>query len=338
MASRSIAGNLGRYTYLSDASKYVTMTYFDPLSRVWTHTSDPDGTWVTYGYDVASRRIFMADPGGLTMNSYSVRDELVQQVLPGGYTLTMAYDAVGQRSSLVDPDSGIFSYGYDPTGRSAWVQEPEGGFITLQYDGAGKRTRLFDASGTSREYGYDCDGRLVSQIDRNSGGQPLVTLTDAYDAVGNRALHVQDGVITTWTYDKLYRLTGQQQDQAWATFTYDPAGNLTLKWQQGTAPMTFANDPANRLLWIEQGSLVTTVSFDNNGNQVGENANGALTTNVYDQENRLVQVVNADGTRSTYTYAGGQPVDGEGLRRTAQEPGEAETPFVWDGTDYLGEY
>jgi len=152
--------------------------------------------------------------------------------------------------------------------------------------------------------------------------------------VGNRTLHVQDGVVTTWTYDNLYRLTGQQQDQAWATFTYDPAGNLTLKWQQGTAPMTFAHDPANRLLWIEQGALVTTVTFDNNGSQVGENANGALTTNVRDQENRMALVVNADGPRSTYTYADGQPVDGEGLRRTAQATGEAETCFIEDGTDY----
>ena len=39
-----------------------------------------------------------------------------------------------------------------------------------------------------------------------------------------------------------------------------------------------------------------------------------------------------DTTRSTYTYAG------DGLRRSAFEAGGALTTFIWDGTDYLGEY
>lgn len=47
--------------------------------------------------------------------------------------------------------------------------------------------------------------------------------------------------------------------------------------------------------------------------------------------NRLTQVLNPDGSRSTYSYAG------DGLRRSAQEPGEALTTFIWDGDDYLME-
>jgi YD repeat-containing protein len=48
----------------------------------------------------------------------------------------------------------------------------------------------------------------------------------------------------------------------------------------------------------------------------------------YDADDRLTGVVYQDGSRSTYTY------HGDGLRRSAQEPGGP----VWDGTDYLGEY
>ena len=38
-----------------------------------------------------------------------------------------------------------------------------------------------------------------------------------------------------------------------------------------------------------------------------------------------------DGSVSTYSY------QGDGLRRTAQEPGQPVRTMVWDGGDYLGE-
>lgn len=136
---------------------------------------------------------------------------------------------------------------------------------------------------------------------------------------------------TTWTYDRDYRLLGQQAPSANATFAYDPAGNILLKWQDGTPPMTMTFDGADRLLTILQGANLTTVTFDANGNQTGENLNGALTTNTYEQENRLVGVALSDSTCSTYAFAG------DGLRRSLQEPGKSLTTIVWDGTDYLME-
>jgi YD repeat-containing protein len=77
---------------------------------------------------------------------------------------------------------------------------------------------------------------------------------------------------------------------------------------------------------------------DNTGNLTEVNAAGSRTTYVYDHENRLTGLRFPNGTRSTYTYAGGFPAEGEGLRRTAHEAGGSLTTFVWDGSDYLGEY
>ena len=93
-----------------------------------------------------------------------------------------------------------------------------------------------------------------------------------------------------------------------------------------------AHGRVNRILSILQGAVKTTVTFDNNGDLTEENANGSRTTNIFDQENRLIGIRRADGTRSTYTY------DGDGLRRTAEEPGAAKTTFIWNRDDYLGEY
>ncbi|MCW3096934.1 MAG: hypothetical protein JWL77_2552, partial [Chthonomonadaceae bacterium] len=51
-----------------------------------------------------------------------------------------------------------------------------------------------------------------------------------------------------------------------------------------------------------------------------------------DNENRLTGIQFPNGTRSTYTYAGG-----DGLRRSAFEAGNVLITFIWDGNDYLME-
>ena len=46
---------------------------------------------------------------------------------------------------------------------------------------------------------------------------------------------------------------------------------------------------------------------------------------MYDQENRLIRILNPDGTRSTYTYAGDT-----GFMRTQQEPGATVITLIWE--------
>ena len=106
---------------------------------------------------------------------------------------------------------------------------------------------------------------------------------------------------------------------------------MEVKWQEGSNPMTFVHDAANRITTMLQGTVVTTFSYDNNGNETEENAAGSRTTYQFDNENRLVSVLFADATRSSYTY------DGDGLRRSAFEAGGTLTTFIWDGDDYLME-
>jgi YD repeat-containing protein len=92
-----------------------------------------------------------------------------------------------------------------------------------------------------------------------------------------------------------------------------------------------ALNAANEITTIQQGSGATTVTYDANGNQVGENLLGRLTSYSFDNENRLVGIVFPNGTRSTYSYVG------DGLRRSAFEAGGTLTTFLWDGNDYLME-
>jgi|GEM_PF-1515291 len=118
---------------------------------------------------------------------------------------------------------------------------------------------------------------------------------------------------------------------------YDTRGNITSKWQQGTDPVTMTVDTANRLVTALSGTSLIPYEYDDNGNMTQEKTN--ITTNwTYDDEDRMTvedQVFVING-RTTNTYTG------DGLRRTTQKKGSAATAlvttFVWDGSDYLGEY
>ena len=72
----------------------------------------------------------MQDNIGFTSNTSSTRSELTQQVNVGGYTLTYQYDAVGNRTLLVNPDSGRHTYTYDANNRLSWQQNPSNDLYT----------------------------------------------------------------------------------------------------------------------------------------------------------------------------------------------------------------
>lgn len=297
---------------------------------------------ITYGYDAAGRRTTMQDWGGVTTWTYNAARQLVSVVYPGGYRLTMLYDAAGNRTTLVDPDGGIFTYTYDTLNRQESVRNPDGDRYTFQYDAASRPTTLLLGLGSKRKMAYDAADRLTTQIELNASNNPIITIIDSYDGVGNRIGRNQDGAATAWTYDAANRLVSQLLSGARGTYVYDEVGNVNVKFEQGFDPLTMTYDAADRLATSQQGALRTTFAYDANGNLTEENANGSRTTNSYDQENRLVGVAYAAGTFSTYTYQGGSPVRREGLRRSAIEPGGSLTTTIWDplsitGGEYLME-
>jgi YD repeat-containing protein len=105
-----------------------------------------------------------------------------------------------------------------------------------------------------------------------------------------------------------------------------------VKHQQGSSPMSFTYNAAGQMVTMLQGTARTTYTYDVNGNQQVDHK-VSRTTYTYDKENRLIEQ-NIAGTRITHGY------DGDGLRRYKIEfgVGPVRTTFVWDGTDYLGEY
>ncbi len=84
----------------------------------------------------------------------------------------------------------------------------------------------------------------------------------------------------------------------------------------------------SRLVTSVEGAVVSTYTFDANGNQTAANAGGSRTTMAYDYENRMRTAIDPGGARSTLAYWA------DGMRRFL-EVGGTRTTFVWDGNDYL---
>jgi YD repeat-containing protein len=94
--------------------------------------------------------------------------------------------------------------------------------------------------------------------------------------------------------------------------------------------VTFNYNAFGQLTTSTDGSLVTTYTYDNDGNMTVTALQAANpVTMSYDKENRMTR--HQDGaTVVSYTYAA------DGLKRSEVTSG-GTTTLVWDGADYLGE-
>ncbi|GMV88358.1 MAG: hypothetical protein AMXMBFR81_12890 [Chthonomonas sp.] len=245
-----------------------------------------------------------------------------------GLATQYEYDQNGNRTLMVDPSGGRFTYLYDEVDRLKSMQVPTGQRYTQQYDADSRRTTLLLGLGSKRRYEYDSVGRVTTHIEFDSSNQRIYTMVDSYDAVGNRTGRNTNGNPTTWLYDDAYRLIGQEKSGQTATFSYDENSNLVLKHHQGGNPRTIAYDVADRITTYQEGSALTTLSWQGRGAMHTQKTGADTTTFTYSDPMFLTAVDGPSGRLATYVY------DSESKRRRIYE-GAAFTTLVWDGWDYL---
>ncbi|MCW5944043.1 MAG: hypothetical protein KIS66_17575 [Fimbriimonadaceae bacterium] len=320
---------LQRVRKQNDASGGAVTFLYDAIGRtvgLWYS----DNLRVTIQYDPLGRRTTMVDWTGTTTYAYDALSRLLGQSQPGGLNVGYGYDPVGNRTHMVDPDGGRFTYSHDALDRLMALQVPTGQFYTQQYDADSRRTTLLLGLGSKRQYRYDAASRLTTQIELNSSNQPIYTMVDSYDAVGNRTGRTTNGERTTWAYDDAYRLIRQERPGQWATFAYDSNDNLILKHHQGEHARTMSYDAAGRLAQVLQGANVTTFVWGQRGVMARVYENGTVkATYSHTDINNNLWVAEESGVRSTYQY------DGDNLRRNLHNAQFGRATVVWDGADYL---
>ncbi len=195
-----------------------TSIVYDSANRVGTIT-DQTGTGTAlatylYGYDNANRVTTEVNAEGTVTYSYDSGGELL--TAKGSRTENYSYDSGGNRNMS----------GYT-TGTGNELQS--GGGYTFTYDNEGNtigETQL--SNGNVWTFSYDDRNRMMSAVEKNSGGTTLEQVTYTYDALDHR-IGVDTNGTQMWTvYD------GQGPDaNPYADFS--ASGTLLTRYVYGPA-------------------------------------------------------------------------------------------------------
>ena len=249
-------------------------------------------------------------------------------------TVSYQYDAIGNRSLMIDPEGGRTTYVYDSLNRISSLINPQGERTSYSYDANGRQTLKKLANGSRASFTYDDNSSLVTLANLRSDNSVISKFDYQYDAVGNRIASLEaDNSRVTYTYDNAYQLTGEHRTGTSPydnRFSYDSTGNRLVKNENG-ARTTSTYDVANQLQTSLDASGTTNYSYDNNGNQkLVVTPTGDRTTTMWNYENRTTSVELPTGVRNTMSY------EPDGLRIKLEESTGTKN-FIWDEQSYLAE-
>jgi RHS repeat-associated protein len=250
----------------------------------------------------------------LTRYRYNLDKQLTEVQRPDGQTVSLAYNSGGKLDTLTIP-RGQYSYGYDgATGKLSTLSAPDGGQLSFSYDGFlplattwngevyGSVSQSYDnnfwitnrsVNGMPVSYSYDNDGLLTAAGDLGLERSPvngLLTATNlgstatsrSYNGFGEMASEtalVNGSAVlgTQYERDKLGRITRKVENIEGVSTVYD-----------------YGYDLAGRLETVtENGAVVSTYTYDENGNRLGHAGKSGLASATYDAQDRLVTYGNA---------------------------------------------
>lgn len=307
---------------------------------------DPTGKVTAVNYDFAGNTKEVIDRRGLKRSFlYDGKNQPTAERWhdAGGNiirTIAIAYDTLGRRSSIADPDSR-YTYLYDVASRVTQVSNagtPNVPTVILNYgyDKDGRTTSVTDDSGVSVKTSFDKRGRSDSfkwsgggispasvDLDRNGRGQ-VTGIKRFKDAT-------LSSLVSRTTYDQIapqgwvkqiqHRKANGQLYNAGTNFTYgyDAEGEVVSQSSQGNTT-SYGYDPTGQLLAATHSDPAypdETYAYDKAGNRTSSYLSNTYTTGA---ANRLLN----DG-KFNYGY------DAEGNVTTKTEIATGKvTQFAYD--------
>ncbi|GAB2786016.1 LysM peptidoglycan-binding domain-containing protein [Dyella kyungheensis] len=332
--SRTVApdGSITQYQYDGDGrltSKTVTPTanqgdartvsyQYDTNGNVISST-DADGNVTTYSYDAVGNLVNVAD--GLGVNKWYYYDgdgRLVYTIqetsdLLSGEVTSYAYDAFGDLTETVVHASLL---AIDENGSQPGAFDAADASTSAVASAVAQLGNLGTDPDQITRATYTNDGQVVSSTD-GDGYQTsnvydafgdLVSTTQQLDDAG-AALSPANSRTTTYSYDKLGDLTGEQDavgtSAAGATSaTYDVFGRLTSSIDANGNVVNFAYDNLGRQVstsqMVQGAARTTQTSYDAFDRVLTEtDALGRVTTYQYDLATHTVTVTTSDGVVMT---------------------------------------
>jgi RHS repeat-associated protein len=288
----------GKLASLTDwASRTTSYSYFADGSV--KDATNPNATRAAFSYDNALR---------LTEVHNQTTGGTPSTITRHKYTL----DSVGNRTRMDEvladigtPTGGLITPGAQPNSFAPSALQSR----MIRYNVANDATAIpsFTAtikqgSTTIRTLSATTAGSSFAVWDgKNDSGdiQPPGSYTAEISGQANQTITLTRQASHLYTYDRLYRLTREDNAFGPRTYAYDPLGNR-LSVNSEIARTNYTYDKLDRLTQV--GS--TTYTNDNNGNRTGRGSD----IFAYDQANRLIQFDPAATSATDYAY------DGDGKR------------------------
>ncbi|GLQ98265.1 RHS repeat-associated core domain-containing protein [Dyella mobilis] len=314
----------GRVTSVTDALGHVSSVAYDPSTDVRASSTNAMGQVTQYTYDVFDRLVASTDPNGIITNfTYTPQSWLASRIVrantsgspsSGDATTTYAYDAIGDVTTVTDPDGVATNYAYDPDHRRITVTDALGNTQNSSYDNVGNRTQVTATASGSTTPSWQQS--MVYDVDNEPGVQ-----VDAYGNTTNRIFDVngrlQDtrdplGHHTTNTYDAIGNLlavaqgaSDSGQPVATTSYTYDQDSHLLTVSDPSLLVTSYTYDPVGQLVQRKSPDTgVTSHTYDAVGNVLtSTDAKGITATSTYDPLNRLLTTSYPDTTQNIiYSY------------------------------------
>ena len=334
--SYDVASNLKAKTNPKGQTIYYA---YDSLNRLTEKGLSPQGavpdSVVSYAYDISSRLSQVTDTGGSISYAYDNLNRITRVTYPADKSVSYAYDVNSNRTKLTYPDASYITYVYDELNRLTAIQDQAGANIaSYVYDVLSRRTQQNLANNIQTTYEYDDINRLT----KLKGLSPTGTVPEfsyTYDKAGNRLSMTTAQGTHSYTYDKIYQLTGHQDATSQShQFNYDAVGNRI-----STANANATNYTSNNLnQYTKVGAVDYT--YDANGNLASDGTN----TYTYDYENRLIEgTVPEQGLSLTYKYDpfGRRIKKGLSPFTLSAVEGQGTVPdmvYLYDGDQLIAEY
>ncbi|MHA7274811.1 RHS repeat domain-containing protein [Arthrobacter sp. TMT4-20] len=279
-------------------------------------------TATTTGPGTVSARRTVINMGGQPTTDMVYRGQTVSGTPD---TARMGYDALGNKTSLVDASGNRWTWTFDAQQRQIATEDPDTGTNTFTFDNAGRKATHTDEVGTVTGFTYDVLDRLLEEKVTVAGGTAKTLSSYTYDVA-------KKGKVDTKT-----RYNGTNYDQP-VTTTF---AGYNAQYQPGSVKVAL---PAGATGFNATYETKTTYGTSGLPSFVTHPAVAGLPTemvrNVYDPSDRPSALIGQFGD----TYAGNTQYDNLGGLATysqfdnklytagADTTGATRVTYNWDPT------
>jgi len=239
----------GRLVRVQQSGGIDTDLAYENLS---TTVTGPDGRQKTETTDILGRILEVIEHGPadqFTTYTYNAAGDLltVSRIDPATGDLienTVAYNTLGQKTSMTDPDMGQWRYDYDLNGNLVSQTDAGNVTITFAYDELNRQTQKIYPDQSVARFEYDAAANGIGLFYQKSNAHATTEYT-SYDAMGRLLSETRTIGATAVRFDYRYDPAGRQASKS-VTLNHGLFKTLDYDFYSGTDLLKAVNDGSNQ--------------------------------------------------------------------------------------------